>query len=176
MTNFNAFSDNVMAIIAFSTSKSLTSYGLRCGASIVLAKNPEDVREAEIVLEKTARSIWSNVPNAAMENFAWVVSEGKEPYLEEKQKYIDLLRRRSDLFLKEARACGLPMYPYKEGFFITVPVEDNKRVERIHEELMKRHIYTVTVNHGIRIAICSLPVRKIYGLPQKIKDVLDFVE
>ena len=176
MTSFNAFSDRMMAVIAFSTSKSLTSYGLRCGASIVLAKRPKDVREAEVVLEKTARSIWSNVPNAAMENFAWVVSEGKEPYLEEKQKYIDLLRRRSDLFLKEARECGLPMYPYKEGFFITVPVKDNERVQRIHEELMNRHIYTVTVNHGIRIAICSLPVRKISGLPRKIKEVLDSVE
>ena len=176
MSCFNAFTDNVMAVIAFSCSKSLTSYGLRCGASIVLAQKEEDVREAEIVLEKTARSIWSNVPNAAMDNFTWVVTEAKEPYLEEKEKYIDLLKQRSDIFLAEARACGLPIYPYKEGFFITVIVDDNKRVERIHEELMRRHIYTVTVNKGIRVAICSLPIRKVTGLAKRIKEVLDTTE
>lgn len=176
MSCFNGFTDNVMAVIAFSCSKSLTSYGLRCGASIVLAQKEEDVREAEIVLEKTARSIWSNIPNAAMENFAWVVTEAKEPYLEEKEKYINLLKQRSDIFLAEAKACALPIYPYKEGFFITVIVDDNKRVERIHEELMRRHIYTVTVNKGIRVAICSLPIRKVTGLAKKIKEVLDTTE
>ena len=163
-----------MAVIAFSTSKTLTSYGLRCGAAILLARNVTDVRDAETVMEKTARAGWSNIANAAMENFVWVTTEGKEAYLEEKQKYIDLLKQRSDLFLKEARDCQLPIYPYREGFFITIREKDNAMVEKIHNELMNRHIYTVTVNKGIRVAICSLPIRKIQGLAAKIREVMDF--
>ena len=174
LTLFNGFSDGVMAVIAFSTSKTLTSYGLRCGAAILLARNETDVRDAETVMEKTARAGWSNIANAAMENFVWVTTEGKEAYLEEKQKYIDLLKQRSDLFLKEARDCQLPIYPYREGFFITIREKDNAMVEKIHNELMNRHIYTVTVNKGIRVAICSLPIRKIQGLAAKIREVMDF--
>ena len=34
-----------------------------------MAQHPEAVREAEIVFEKAARATWSNIPNAAMENF-----------------------------------------------------------------------------------------------------------
>ena len=36
---FDAFNENVFVVIAFSCSKSLTSYGLRCGAAILMAKN-----------------------------------------------------------------------------------------------------------------------------------------
>jgi aspartate aminotransferase/aromatic-amino-acid transaminase len=176
LSAYNGFSDKVMACIAFSCSKTMTSYGLRCGAAILLTQQEKDLLEVETVMEKTARATWSNIPNAAMENFVWVVTEGKEPYLEEKQYYVDLLKQRSDIFLTEAKACGLPIYPYREGFFITVKVDNNDRVERIHEELMNRHIYTVTVKKGIRFAICSLPVKKIYGLAEKVKAVLDEVK
>ena len=164
-----------MAVIAFSCSKALTSYGLRCGAAVILAQKQEAVREAEIVFEKTARAIWSNIPNAAMANFSWVVNENREAYLAEKQQYIDLLKQRSGLFLKEAEACGLPLYPYKEGFFITIKT-DPAKTEAIHEALMKNHIYTVTMPGGIRVAVCSLPVRKTAGLAERIREIIDTVQ
>ena len=77
MNTFNDITDNVLICIAFSCSKTVTSYGLRCGAAIVLGKDPEKVDEVEIVMEKKARATWSNIPNAAMENFTWVVNENK---------------------------------------------------------------------------------------------------
>ena len=55
MATFDAFSENVMAVIAFSCSKALTSYGLRCGAAVLLGKTQEIVRGVEIVFEKAAR-------------------------------------------------------------------------------------------------------------------------
>ncbi len=172
MNTFNGFSDNVMAVIAFSCSKALTSYGLRCGAAVLLSKTQEAVREAEIVFEKTARAIWSNIPNAAMENFSWVVSENRETYLAEKQACIDLLKQRSDLFIREAKECGLPLYPYREGFFITIKTDPDK-TETIHEALMNEHIYTVTMPGGIRVAVCSLPLRKTAGLAPRMKQIID---
>lgn len=172
MQNFNNISNNVLISIAFSCSKTLTSYGLRCGACILLAKDPKEVRNTEIVFEKSARAIWSNIPNAAMENFSWITTTNKEAFNNEKQKYIDLLYQRSNIFKKEAKECNLPIYPYNEGFFITIKTPDNKYRDEYHQRLMDNHIYTVCVNKGIRVAMCSLPIAKVYGLAAKMKALM----
>jgi aspartate/tyrosine/aromatic aminotransferase len=171
METWNDLSDNAMIVVAFSCSKTLTSYGLRCGAAVVLARRQESVREAEIIMEKKARATWSNIPNAAMANFVWLVTKDREKFLAEKQKYVDLMKKRSSLFLKEAKASNLETYPYKEGFFVTLRMSDNEKRSRYHELLMKHHIYTVEVNHGIRVAVCSLPLKKIEGLAAKMKQI-----
>ena len=173
MNYFNDISDNVMVVVAFSCSKTLTSYGLRCGAAVVLAKQKESVRQMEIVLEKHARANWSNIPNAAMENFVRVTTQHLDSFLEEKNKYVQLLKERSTIFTQEAEACGLQYYPYKEGFFVTLKIEDNQLLTQFHEALMNHHIYTVKVNKGIRVGICSLSVANCKGLAKKMKDILD---
>lgn len=172
---FDRISEHVFVVIAFSISKSMTSYGMRCGAAILMAQKEESVREVEIVFEKAARAIWSNVNNAAMENFVTVVTDNKAAYEAEKDEYVDLLKERSDIFTSEADACGLEYYPYKEGFFVTVKIEDNNVRNAYHEVLMKEHIYTVMVNKGIRVAVCSLPVEKCKGLAARMKKILDEV-
>ncbi len=172
---FDRISEHVFVVIAFSISKSMTSYGMRCGAAILMAQKEESVREVEIVFEKAARAIWSNVNNAAMENFVTVVTDNQAAYEAEKDEYVDLLKERSDIFTSEADACGLEYYPYKEGFFVTVKIEDNNVRNAYHEALMKEHIYTVMVNKGIRVAVCSLPVEKCKGLAARMKKILDEV-
>ena len=172
---FDRISDNVFVVIAFSISKSLTAYGMRCGAAILLAQRQESVREVEIVFEKAARAIWSNVNNSAMENFVNVITKEKDAYEAEKDAYVHLLETRSSIFTQEADACGLAYYPYKEGFFVTLAMEDNRLRDRYHEALMNEQIYTVKVNLGIRVAVCSLPVKKCYGLAKRMKEILDAV-
>lgn len=173
MDTWNDISDNVMLTVCFSCSKTMTSYGLRCGAAIVLARKPESVREAEIIMEKKARATWSNIPNAAMENFVWTTRQNRQAFLQEKQKYIELMKARSDIFLKEAAECSLPVYPYKEGFFVTLKIDDNKVRDIVHQAFLDRHIYTVKVNRGIRVAVCSLPLKKASGLAALMKEIED---
>ena len=168
---FNNISDGLMVILAFSISKSLTSYGLRCGAAIPLATKQESVDQVRIVFEKGARATWSNIPNAAMENFTWVVSENKENFLKEKQHYIDLIKKRSSIFIEEAKEVNLSHYPYMEGFFVTLNMPSNEIRDKYHQKLMDNHIYTVCVNKGIRVAMCSLSVDKTYGLAKKMKEI-----
>lgn len=172
LKQFNKVSKNILITIAFSCSKTLTSYGLRCGAAIILAQQEQDVIDTQVVFEKTARATWSNIPNAAMVNFAWVVNENKEAFIKEKDSYIKLMKQRSSLFLSEAKQCHLDYYPYKEGFFITLRILDHDLRDQIHHKLLENHIYTVKVNQGIRIAICSLPINKIAGLALKIKNIM----
>ncbi|MBP3891808.1 MAG: aminotransferase class I/II-fold pyridoxal phosphate-dependent enzyme [Solobacterium sp.] len=169
---FDTISDQFLVMIAFSCSKTVTSYGLRCGAAIALAQNEQDITDVKAVLERTARVVWSNIPNAAMENFVWVINENQEAFLKEKQIYIDLMKERSALFVEEAKQCNLPIYPYKEGFFVTLKIEDNEQAKTIHEAFLKNHIYTVLVNKGIRIALCSLRLEKIKGLAQKMQAII----
>ena len=173
MREFEGMSDQVMAVIAMSCSKTLTSYGLRCGAAVICAHSKESVREAEIVFEKSARALWSNVNNAAMINFVNVVKDHKEEFLNEKKEYIHLLKKRSSIFMEEAKACNLPVYPYKEGFFVTIKIENNDLKEKYHTLLMENNIFTVQVNKGIRVGICSLSVDKAKGLALKMKLLLD---
>ena len=48
-------------------------------------------------MEKHARASWSNIPNAAMENFVKVTTEQKDEFNAEKAKYVDLLRQRCEV-------------------------------------------------------------------------------
>ena len=82
-------------------------------------------KDAEIVFEKSARAIWSNVNNGAMHNFVNLIANHREEFMAEKDMYIDLLRRRSEIFARESAQCGLPLYPYTEGFFMTVKVDNS---------------------------------------------------
>lgn len=175
MENFNDISDNVVVCIAFSISKSMTSYGLRCGAVIILAKRPEDVNEVKVVLEKAARATWSNINNGAMEMFTEIMENRKDEYEAEKQAYVDLLKERADIFLEEAKEAGLSHYPYKEGFFITLDM-DNDLADAYHQALMDENIFTVKVNKGIRVGICSLSVDKTKGLAKRMKEIQDRVK
>ena len=172
----NAMNENVLTVIAFSCSKTLTSYGLRCGAALILGQDEQRVREAEIVFEKTARATWSKIPNAAMGNFTWITTENRAAFESEKQIYVDLLKQRSALFTQEADACGLAYYPYKEGFFVTLKTPDNNLRDQYHEKLIANHIYTVKVNKGIRVAVCSLSVAKVKGLAERMKQILSTLQ
>ena len=48
---FDQIEKNFVVIVAFSLSKSMTSYGLRCGAASVLGQEKEAVRQVKIVFE-----------------------------------------------------------------------------------------------------------------------------
>ena len=150
MECFNNITNNVLVAIAFSCSKLMTSYGLRCGAAILLGKDEASVKVVEGSYEKAARSLWSNVNNSAMENFYEVVTNRYDEFMKEKQGYIDVLRERSSIVVTEAKACGLPIYPYKEGFFVTIRCENELR-DKYHAALLNEKIFTVKVNNGIRI-------------------------
>ena len=175
MNCFDSISDNVVVVIAFSLSKSMTSYGLRCGAAIILAQKEQAVQEVKIVFEKNARATWSNINNGAMNMFVDVMKNHKEEYNEERNQYVSLLKERSDIFVQEAKEVGLKHYPYKEGFFVTLSM-DNETRDKYHQALMDQHIYTVKVNNGIRVAVCSLSVDKVKGLAKRMKDIYDQVQ
>lgn len=172
---FNEISDNMLIVVAFSCSKTLTSYGLRCGAAMIMGQQKESVRQLEIVMEKSARAIWSNIPNAAMDNFVYCTTDGYEAFDKEKAYYVNLLKQRSEIFTQEAKECDLIHYPYKEGFFVTLRIEDSELLDKYHQALMDNYIFTVKVTKGIRVALCGLSIESCKGLARRMKDVLETI-
>ena len=167
--------NNALLVICYSCSKTFTIYGMRLGAAIILHKDENILDSIANAYDKSCRTYWSNSNNGAMSAISNVLNNNYDSFIKEKELYINLLEERANIILKEAKENELPIYPYKEGFFITIKI-DNSIKDIYHQELIKENIFTVQVNEGIRIAICSLPISKCYGLSKKLKDILNKVK
>ena len=162
-------------IFAFSISKALTSYGLRVGAQLALSSDKEVINEFEKANSYSCRSTWSNISRGGMKMFSDIILD-KEKYKvlkEEREMYRLLIKERADIFLKEAEECGLKLLPYKTGFFLTIPI--GELTDKVAEVLERENIYTVVLDEGIRIAVCSVTKKKITGLAGRIKKAIDKV-
>ena len=169
---FNHINDNVLVLIAFSCSKSFSYYGKRVGAFIAIHNDEEFLDKYINLCTRIARSAWSNVNNGAMQNIASLLTDHHDEYVKERKEAIEMLNKRTSLFIKQANECGLPIYEYKSGFFVTVRVEDNELRDKFHQALIDKHIYTIKINKGVRVGVCALPLNIIDGLASKINDVL----
>ena len=165
---------NCLLVIAYSCSKAFTSYGMRLGAAIILHNDEEVLEKVFNVYNKSCRAYWSNCNNSCMTAISNLLNNNLPQFLEEKQKHVNNLKERGRIVALEAKENRLEIYPFVEGFFMTIKV-DNKIKDKYHEELMKNNIFTVKVNNGIRIAICSLPIRRCFGLAKRLKEILDKV-
>ncbi len=169
---FNDISDNVLVAIAFSISKTMTAYGLRLGALIIIHRDEKTLEACYSALARSCRNLWSNPNTGAMLAFAKVINEDYEEFLKEKARYIDLLADRSKIFIDEAKEVGLPTYEYTDGFFVTIKDE---RLDALYDAMIADHIYPVKVTDGIRVAICSIPKAKLHGLAKRIKDLSESI-
>lgn len=170
---FKNLSSKILVIFAFSISKALTSYGLRVGAQLALSSDKEVIDEFEKANSYSCRSTWSNISRGGMKMFSDIILD-KEKYKvlrEEREMYRLLIKERADIFLKEAEECGLKLLPYKTGFFLTIPT--GELTDKVAEILERENIYTVVLDEGIRIAVCSVTKKKITGLAGRIKKAID---
>ncbi|AIO18918.1 Aromatic-amino-acid aminotransferase [Candidatus Izimaplasma bacterium HR1] len=168
---YRNLAENVMIVITFSLSKTFTAYGARVGASVVVSSNKEELAKYKDAAIYSARSIWSTCNNSVMELFAKITTDETlyTNYINEKQYYIELLKERSRIFINECASEEIELYPFKEGFFATLKVVDDNEKEALNLRLQKSNIFTVEVDGGLRVALCSVPKRKLRGLARKIK-------
>lgn len=165
--------ENLLVVITFSMSKSLCSYGLRVGAQIAISSSKQIIEEFTDASIYTCRSVWSNISKGGMNLFSNIIlNELKyNELLIEQHEMKNMLKERTDIFLQEALDIDLNILPYKSGFFITIPFE-NISEDEITQRLNDKNIFTIIIPGAIRLAICSIPKSKIYGLAAKIKSVL----
>ena len=132
---FNDLSDNILVLMAASCSKAFSYYGQRLGALIAINNDEAFLDHYMNLCARSARATWSNLNNAAMINIASVLKNHKEDYLKELEEAKTMLKRRTDLFVAQAAACGLELYTSADGFFVTVKCENNELRDRCHQRL-----------------------------------------
>lgn len=168
LKKFTKFNDSVMVILAFSGSKTFSLYGMRIGAQVCLTKTKEAKEEFFYASEHSARGCWSNTSHAGITLVEKLMSDEKliKDFEKEIQATSNLLLKRGALMVEEAKKVGLKTYPYKSGFFVTIPCNGQKTFEALKE----KRIFVVPQNGSIRISLASISSKEIVGLGQKIKD------
>ncbi len=169
---FNNINDNVLVLVAVSCSKSFSYYGVRLGALIAINNDLEFLNKYINYASRLARTTWSNVSNGAMINVTDILNNHYDEYIKERNESVAMLKRRTDLFITQANEAGLQTYPYTEGFFVTIKMDNMDLRDEAHKKLIDNHIYTIKVNKGLRVGLCSVPFNKIDGLAKRIKTVI----
>ena len=167
MKKFSNLPKNLFVMIAFSMSKSYTFYGQRTGALIGISASQKVIDEFKDVNKYSNRAAWSNVNRGAQALLVKLNSDKEiaAQYEWERSELYQTVKRRADVFVAEAKACGLRIVPYKGGFFIAIPAQDPAAVcQKLHDDL----IFAVPLKLGIRVAACSTSLEKMHGLAEKI--------
>ncbi len=171
-TKFGKMPANLLFIMGFSMSKSYTMYGQRVGAMIGVTSDADVAKEFEDINQYSSRATWSNINRGVMRMMAMICAD-KELYAkveQERDGYYQLIKRRADIFVKEAAEVNLAMLPYHAGYFLSVP---STNPEAVCEKLNGENIFAVALGKGIRVAVCAVPTQKIYGMAGKIRHAID---
>lgn len=167
---FTRFNENVMVVSCFSGSKTFSLYGLRIGAAMCITKSKEASEDFFYATEYMARSSWSNTAKLGVSLVGKLMNDEDltNEFLAEIKKSSQMLLDRSNLFLKEANDIGLKMYPYKSGFFVTIPCDGFS----VYERLKAKDIHVVPFKNAIRISLSAISLKEIKGLAQKLAQEL----
>ena len=167
MKKFSDLPENLFVMIAFSMSKSYTFYGQRTGALIGVSSSEKIIEEFKDVSKYSSRAAWSNVNRGAQALLIKLAADKdvQAVYEAERTELYNMVKRRADVFVEEAKACGLRFVPYKGGFFIAIPADNPAAVcKKLHDDL----IFAVPLKLGVRVAACSTSFEKMHGLAEKI--------
>lgn len=168
-------SKKVTVYLCLSCSKTFSFYGLRCGELIAICPDKkvlEDIRDRSI---KVARGAWSTPNHMAMNTVIDILTnpDGRKELVDEINECKRVIENRSNIFLKDAKEYELKHYPYNKGFFVTLIIDNAYDVS---DELMKDDIYLAPISDKhLRVAFCSIPTNKLYGLAKKIRNAIDKV-
>ncbi len=166
--------ENILPLVAFSASKGFTLYGMRCGALLCMAPTAEIAKEFKDACTVASRASWSNGNRAAMTVLSNIFADEDllAKVTEERQFFLDALRRRGKAFMDAAAAAGLNCCPYDSGFFVTVPCEN---AEAVGKELQKYDIFTIPLGEGVRVSVASITETECARIPEKLKLAIEAV-
>ena len=174
MKQFENLPGNLLVLIGYSMSKAFTFYGQRCGALLCVSSSEEVAEEFMAAATFSCRAVWSNGTRAAQRVLANVYSDAAllKAVEEERAGHMKVLFDRAQAFVQEADRVGLDIYPYRAGFFITIPCENP---DSVAAELEKENLFLLPMGKGIRFAPCAVSVEKCRLSAQLIKKAMDRV-
>ncbi len=164
----------VRVFICFSASKTFCAYGMRLGAQLIMSKDKESVDKLYKRSCVIGRTHWSNINKSGISMFNKLVNTPSllSEFKLELNKCKNVLQKRLELFVNEAKAVNLPIYACKGGFFVSMPCDNTLFV---FEKLKSENIYVIPLESSIRVAICAVSLKEIPGLATKIKEAMDLI-
>lgn len=173
LTKLGDLPENILPLIAFSASKGYTMYGMRCGAIMCMAGDKNTAAEFRDVMSVASRATWSNGNHMAMQVISDVLSDDGSfmSVKKERAEWLDVLSRRGQTFMENARQAELTTLPYDSGFFITIPCSDPLKVNEILQSAFA--LFAVPLAGGIRISIASNSIDQCKRMPYMIKSAID---
>lgn len=174
MKQFEGLPANLLVLIGYSMSKAFTFYGLRSGALLCVSSNKDVADEFESSAAFSSRGVWSNGTRGAQKVLANVYNNPTllKEVEEERAKFAQLMFERARAFVDEAAQVDLEIFPYRAGFFITIPCENPGKVA---EELEKENLFLLPLGKGLRFAACAVSKEKCVLSARLIKKVIDKV-
>ncbi|MDE6047398.1 MAG: aminotransferase class I/II-fold pyridoxal phosphate-dependent enzyme, partial [Anaeroplasmataceae bacterium] len=169
---FQKLNASVLAILAFSGSKTMALYGLRIGAQVALAKEQSVIDEFTPANVFSARTKWSMATNLGMHLVSKVLltEEYCKKFEIELKQASNMLTARANAFLEESKKVGLQTLPFMCGFFITVPC---KNPDAVYKRLVERKIHVIPLENVLRVTIAAISLEECKRLPKEIKKAID---
>lgn len=155
---------NIVFALVYSFSKSLGIYGLRLGTLTMAGNNLEELKAKCLSF---ARGTWSSPNHMACSIVEKIITspQYKEQVMKEIEYQKEVLRTRSKILLDELAKNDIKPCPYKNGFFITIEVDDP---EEVAYQLHLKEIYVTTIAKAIRVAISGIPTHRIIDITNEI--------
>ncbi len=175
LPKFGNLPENILVIAGFSASKGFTFYGLRTGAMLCITPNKEIAEEFKRVTSFASRGSWSNCVRAGQLAIARVFHDDAllAKVFEERKVYEELLAARCAAFKEASAEAGLRTCPFSGGFFVTIPCEDD---DRVNEILFEDNIFGIAIGGGVRIAISAVSEDACRRIPAKIAAAIQRIE
>lgn len=172
MKQFEGLPENLLVLIGYSMSKAFTFYGLRSGALLCVTSSEEVADEFESSAAFSSRGVWSNGTRGAQKVLANVYNDPKllEEVEAERAGFVELMFERARAFVDEAAEIDLTIFPYRAGFFITIPCE---KPAEVAAELEKQNLFLLPMAKGLRFAACAVSAEKCKVSAQLIKKAID---
>ena len=163
--------DHVLVLFGYSASKTLTAYGMRCGATVCLAKTAAEAEEFTKAVGYTSRSTWSNCNRSAQVVMGKIYSDAAlcAKVDEERKMYSDMLLERGKVFEQTLRENGTKSVPFTAGFFITIPSD---KPDEICKKLEEQDIFCLALAKGIRVSIASISKEKCVKCAKAIAELM----
>lgn len=163
--------DHVLVLFGYSASKTLTAYGMRCGATVCLAKTAAEADEFTKAVGYTSRSTWSNCNRSAQVVMGKIYSDAAlcAKVDEERKMYRDMLLERGKVFEQTLRENGTKSVPFTAGFFITIPSD---KPDEVCKKLEEQDIFCLALAKGIRVSIASISKEKCVKCAKAIAELM----
>lgn len=174
MKQFEGLPGNLLVLIGYSMSKAFTFYGLRSGALLCVSSSEEVADEFAASASFSSRGVWSNGTRGAQKVLANVYNDPEllQKVEDERAKFVELMFDRARAFVDEAAEVDLEIFPYRAGFFITIPCENPGKVA---EELEKENLFLLSMANGLRFAACAVSKEKCILSARLIKKTIEKV-